>query len=117
MGLAGLAQMDVHIDEARGDGEAGGIEDLGSVGGFELAGGGDLGDAALLEQNVLEGIDAGGRIDEVAAANDQCRHARPPFPAVAGRVPVEFSDEAVRARSRTAMRMATPWRTCSRISD
>ena len=73
--------------------------------GLQLAGRGDLGHAAVLEQNVLGGIDAGGRIDEVATANHECRHARPPC------------WSAVSARSTTAMRMATPLCTCSRMAD
>jgi hypothetical protein len=72
---------------------------------FQLARSGDLGHAAVLEQNVLQPVHAGRRIDQVAAANRQSRHARPPCQSV------------VSARSTTAMRMATPFVTCSRIAD
>ena len=81
--LAGLAQVDVHIDETGCNGEAGGVEDLNigsgrAVGRLQLAGRGDLGDAAVLEQNVFGTVDAGCRIDKMAISNHQCRHARPP---------------------------------------
>ena len=69
VGLAGLAQVDVNVDEAGRDGEAGGIEDFSAVGQLELAGSSDLGNAAVLEQNVFCGVDAGGGIDEVAVTN------------------------------------------------
>jgi hypothetical protein len=52
--LAGLAQVDVHVDQAGRDGQAGGVQNFGAVGLLQLAGAGDLGHAAVLEQNVLE---------------------------------------------------------------
>ena len=52
--LARLAQMHVNVDEARRNSQAGRIEDFGAIGGFQLAGGGDFGDAAVFEQNVFE---------------------------------------------------------------
>ena len=70
--------MHVHVDQSGRDGEAGGVEHFGAVGRLQLAGRGDLGDAAVLKENVLEGVDAGRRIDQMAAANHQGRHARPP---------------------------------------
>ena len=72
--------------------------DFGAFGRFQLAGPGDLGHAAVLEQNVLGGVDAGGGIDEVAVANRESGHARPPCPLPSS------------ARSTTAMRIATPLR-------
>src|SRR6185312_1579557 len=97
--------MDVDIDEARSDGEAGRIQNFGAVGRFQLAGADDFGDAAVFEEKIFEGVDAGSGVDEVPVADNEGGHARPSFPA------------AVRARSTTAMRIATPWRTCSRMAD
>ena len=75
--LAGLAEMDVNVDEAGCDDEAGGVEDFSTVGELEFAGAGDFGDAAVFEQDVFGSVDAGAGIDEVAVANDESRHARP----------------------------------------
>jgi hypothetical protein len=61
--------VDVQIDEAGSYGEAGGVENLGVLGVLQLAGAGDLGDAAVPEENVLEGVDATGGVDQVAATN------------------------------------------------
>ena len=52
--LAGLAQVHVHVDEAGRNGQAGCVQNLGAFGLFQLARTGDLGHAAVLEQNVLE---------------------------------------------------------------
>ena len=96
--LARLAQVHVHVDQPRRHGQPGGVQHFGAVGLLQLAGAGDLGHAAVLEQNVLERVHARRRIDQMSAANHQSRHARPPCRA------------AVSARSTTAMRMATPLR-------
>ena len=106
VGVARLAQMDVNIDQPRRHGETGCVQNIGAVGRLQLAGRGDLGHAAVLEQDVLGEVDAGGRVDQMTSANRKRRHARPPF-----------AVSASSARSTTAMRMATPLRTCSRITD
>ena len=67
--MARLAQMDVHIDQAGSNGQSGCVENLRTFGCFELARPGDLGDTPILEQNVLECIDAGGGINQMAATN------------------------------------------------
>ena len=71
--------MDVQVDETGSDGEAGGVENFGVLGVLQLAGASDLGDAAVPEENVLECVDPGSRINQMAATNNQCRHARPPI--------------------------------------
>jgi hypothetical protein len=55
--------MDVHVDEPRSDDETGGIEGFSAIDGLELAGSGDFGHAAVLEENVFEGVNASGWIN------------------------------------------------------
>jgi hypothetical protein len=65
--------MDVDVDQAGSDGEAGGIENFRSRvldGRLQLTGRGNLGHAAVFEQYVFESVDAGCRIDQVPAANE-----------------------------------------------
>jgi hypothetical protein len=64
---AGLAEVDVHVDETGGDDEAGGVEDAGADG-VEI--GADLGDAAVLDGHVGDGVEAGGRVDDAAVLDD-----------------------------------------------
>ena len=65
--LAGFAQVDVHVDEAGRHGQAGCVKNFDAVSLFQLARTGDFGHAAVLEQNVLEGVHADRRVDEMAA--------------------------------------------------
>ena len=89
--------MNVNVDEARRDGEAGGIERFCAVGGFELAGSGDLGHAAVFEQDVL------------GASMPAAGSMRWPL-RIASAVMRGLLARRSSARSTTAMRMATPLR-------
>ena len=73
---AGLAQMDVHVDEAGRDDEAGGVE-FGGAGGVEILA--DGGDAAVFDSDVADGVQTAGRVHHAAVANDQFRHCRVNF--------------------------------------
>ena len=66
-GLAGLAEMDVHVDEARSYDEARGIEDFGTVG-AEI--GPDFLDFTIFNENVTNFILLHGRIYDSAAFNE-----------------------------------------------
>ena len=68
--LAGLAQVHVQIDEARGDDQSAGIELLVRAA-FDLVGSGNFGDAAIFQQHVHGRVDASRRIDEMAALDQQ----------------------------------------------
>ncbi len=59
-GLAGLAEVDVEVDEAGEDVEAGGVDVLGRGGVGDGVWGFDGGDAAIADEEVAEGVDAGG---------------------------------------------------------
>src|SRR5205823_4592043 len=72
---AGLAQMDVHVDESRRDDEAGGVEHLGVLRRKIRP---DGGDAAFGNGEVGYGIVAGSRIDNTAVFDQQRLHARVP---------------------------------------
>src|SRR5579863_4458467 len=100
--LSGLAQVHMNVDQAGGNGETGRIENLGSVDGLELSGCADLGDATVFEQDVFGRVHTGGGVDQLTIANQNRVHCAPPLAS---------------ARSTTAMRMATPLVTCSRIAD
>ena len=75
VGLAGLAEMNVNVDEAGRDDQARGVEDFRAVFAFELAGGGDFGDATVFEKDVFGGVDACGGIDEMAVEEGERCHA------------------------------------------
>ena len=63
---AGLAQMHVHVDEARRHHQPGSVVDIRAAG-IEI--GAHRGDAAILERQVGYPIEAGGRIDDAAILN------------------------------------------------
>ena len=74
---------------------------------LQLAGAGDLGNAAVVEQNVFQLVDACRGIDETAVRRICQRVMRG----------LRFVAIVRSARSITAMRIATPFVTCSRIAD
>src|SRR5690348_16927174 len=92
LGETRLAQMHVHVDEARSDDTAGRIDHRLAALRFELRG--DLNDAPAVNADVACGVERGRRIDDSAAADEQARH----WP--------------LTSKSSTAMRTATPWCTC-----
>jgi hypothetical protein len=61
--------VNVHVDQSRRHGKAGCVQNFSAVGRLQLARTGDLSHPPILEQNVLEQVDAGCRVDEMAAEN------------------------------------------------
>ncbi len=90
--LAGLAQVHVHVDESGTDDLAGRVDDL-DVGG-RLEAPPEPHDLAVLDQEVLDGVDVVRRIDHAPAPDQEAHAWSPPLrPA---------------SRSKTPMRTATP---------
>ena len=75
---AGLAQMDVHVDEAGRDDQSGGVE-FGGAGGIDVLA--DGGNAAVFDGDVADRVQTTGRVHHAAVANDQFRHCRGLVPA------------------------------------
>lgn len=65
-GLAGFAEMDVGIDEARANDEAGDVPFFRVRRGFELGGGAKGGDLAIEDQKILDAVEPVGGIDHAA---------------------------------------------------
>ena len=53
--------------------EALGFDDLGALGRGGSAGGGELGDAAVADDDVVDALDPGDRVEDGGAAEDQVR--------------------------------------------
>ncbi len=71
--LAGFAEVDVDVDEARGYDEAFGVDGL-RVRVLDFAGLVDGSDFAFGEQEITRGVDAAGGIDEVSVADEDGFH-------------------------------------------
>jgi hypothetical protein len=97
--LAGLAQMDVNVDQAGRDGEAGCVENLGARWPASACPAGNLGHAAVFEQNVL---------GSVHAAAGSIRWP-PRITSAVMRGLLAYVRPRNQRRSTTAMRMATPF--------
>ena len=69
--LAGLAQMDVDVDQPGRHHQAGGVERLGALRRLDAAV--ELDDAALLDQQVVDRVEVLARIDHPAAVDQQLR--------------------------------------------
>ena len=67
----GLAQVHVHVDEARSDHGIAGVERLGVAGAQMLA---DFGDAPVTDEEIAPGIQGLRRIDDAAAEDQERRH-------------------------------------------
>jgi hypothetical protein len=107
--MAGLAEFRAHIHQAGAEHGALGGDDVGALGLDEARC--DLGDQTVAEQNVGGLVEAAGRVDD-PGAGDEC-------------VPQLHRGHGVHRRticsgrarrSSTAMRMATPISTCSRMT-
>ena len=68
---AGLAQMDVHVDKAGRDDQAGRVE-FGGSGGFKILA--DGGDAAVFDRRRRDRVQMTGGVDHAAVADDQLSH-------------------------------------------
>ena len=66
--VAGLAQVDVHVHQARNEVLTGKVADLGSLGGEVLA---DLGDLVAVDQDVNDTVKLDGRVDDVGILKKQ----------------------------------------------
>src|SRR2546426_11522499 len=109
--VAGLAQVDVHVHQPGGDNLVPHVPNLGAVGRPEA--GAKRGDFPVLNEDVRDLVEAPARVDHAAALQEQrLHHSGPPdrFAASAssGRPPAN--------RYSTAIRTATPFVTCSRIT-
>ena len=70
--LAGRAQVHVRVDEGREQVAARAVDDLGAVGRrVERAGGADLGDLAVADEDVVRAVEARARVEHVGAAHEQ----------------------------------------------
>ena len=109
--LARLAQVDVDIDQARGDHQALGLDDLRLClfgRSRQFTWGLNRSHPAVLEQDIAVRVDPGGRIDQVAAANEDGAQAPPRF-FFAALTKAAGSEAAAPGRDAiSAMRMATP---------
>jgi hypothetical protein len=72
MGLAGFAQVDMHVDEPGRDDRAARIDDLGIARVQVLA---DLRDQAIAQENVPHGVEVLRGVDDAATADEQRNHA------------------------------------------
>ena len=68
--LAGGAQVDVRVEEGGEGVQAFGVELLGAVR-VGLAGGGELGDPAAADDEVVDAVDPGDRVEQRGAAQDE----------------------------------------------
>jgi hypothetical protein len=93
--VARLAQVDVHVDEARTDDLPGGLDDAGARRRGQP--GAELRDLSILQQKVVQDVDGVARIDDATTA-DQDAHA-------ASALLLPASSKS------TAMRTATPFAT------
>ena len=106
--LAGLAGEDAHIDQARRQRQAAGIDDLDMVGHADGLADGNLGDDAVLDQHGAGMIGAGGRIQDAGVFNQRCS---------GGHGGAHGSFLAGSSASSTAMRTATPISTWSVMTE
>ena len=77
-GLAGLAEVDVDVDEAGGGDEVGGVYGFGGFDFGEGAGGFYGGYAAVLDVDVAGAIEAGGGVDGAGVEDEEVVHACAP---------------------------------------
>src|SRR2546426_889118 len=98
--VAGLAQVDVDVDEPRADDLARGVHDLRSRGRLEALS--DALDLAVGDQHILHAVRGVCRVDDAAVLDEQTHGASPLLPA---------------SRSNTPIRTATPFVTWSRITE
>src|SRR5262249_53126051 len=85
--LSGLAQVHVHVDESGTDDLAARVDDLDV--GRALEAPTEPRDLTVLDQYVLDGIDAVGRIDHAAAADQETHALSPPLrPASSSKTPI-----------------------------
>ena len=75
--LPGFAQVHVHINEARRDDQAGGVEDFRAVGTSDFSRRGDFGDALAVQQNVARRIGLRRGIEHAAVLNQ--KHGQIPW--------------------------------------
>jgi hypothetical protein len=71
--LAGRAQVDVRVDEAREQVAALAVEDLGAGRCIDAPRSGDCGDHAVADEDVVRGVDPGARVEDVGAADEDVR--------------------------------------------
>ena len=113
MAGAGLADEGAHVDEAGRDQLAAAVDDVGA---FRHAAGADallgFADDAVGDQQVADDIEVARRIDDPGVGEQDRAAVRQHF-ATSCQAFGRLRDKA----SSTAMRMATPISTCSRISD
>jgi hypothetical protein len=76
MRLAGLAEVDVDVDEAGAGDEAGGVDFLR---GLFLRGGERRGEAAVDDEEVAGGVALGGRVDDAGVLDPEGGHERESF--------------------------------------
>ena len=103
VGLAGFAEVDVDVDEAGRDNEAGSVDDLdfANLGkGSRLV---DGKDEAIADEDVSRLVHAGGRVDDVAAGNNKVAH--------------RAQSCTPNARTSNASRIARPLVTCCSMAD
>ena len=67
--LPRLAQVDVHVDEAGRDDEAGGVENFRTVRAGNFSGRGDFGDGFSIEENVADRVGFGRGVEDAAVFN------------------------------------------------
>src|ERR1700722_5563164 len=134
--LPGLPQVNVDIDQAWRNHQTFGFYDLRIcllAGGGQLAGRLDGGPPAILEQQVAIRVHSSGGVNQAAAANQDRAQARPLFltaglarsaalesafgEGLTGRKPFNWECSGAKARWIKAMRMATPFVTCSAMTD
>ena len=126
--LARLAEVDVHVDEAGGHDEPPGVQDLVPGPGDDLGRGAD--DPPLLDEEVEPPVGPIRWVDEPSAFNEQWhlppspRTSRPAFRPPGGTPPPEGRTGAPRprptapaSRYRMAIRQATLYSTCSRMTE